>query len=647
MRFSLLLGCVVSLSLACGPAVASAHDASEEGSSEKGSPGNGGVAVLADGYADLTLPVIDCPKPWSDKPLLDDPERFQIAIMTDRTGGHRPGVWMDAVRKLNILRPQFVMSVGDLIEGYTEDRDQVDREWDEFLGFIDQMQMKFFFVAGNHDLSNPMMHEKWRERFGPKWYSFDYKGVHFVCLCSEDPVNRIGDKQVEWLAKDLAEHRDARWTLVFLHKPLWTYAERDLERGEEDSTNFKRVEALLSDRPHTVFAGHVHHYVQYERNGQQYIHLATTGGGSRQRGVPYGEFDHVMWLTMEADGPHLAILKLDGVLAPDTINEAGIARFRRFLDEVRITAEPILLDDQRGFEGGTIQFQLENNFDQPVEITGKISGLPMTGITVDSTDISLNAEAGDKAKQSVRVGFRDSVGFADLQSGRVIASIKSIGDGALTAERTVPIVIDERFTISEADSEPEIDGDLRDWGELELASAEEPLLTGNPEEWNGPGDASVRFSTAYDSEWVYVAAEVTDDQVVEGDKVMAYIDGRPIDDRRRDPDYQWNGAAVGGGPSEAEPFEMKWLRRGRRVRQAKGAIVKSDEGYRAEMAVPVWALTRERENWGSHQLTIVVHDVDASSDEGCSVVWRGTPRYGEDSTGFGHFLREPQTQAQR
>lgn len=95
----------------------------------------------------LLLPDLDGPKPWTDKPALTDPQRFSIAIMTDRTGGHRPGIWMQAVeRPLNWLRPDFVVSVGDLIEGYTEDEAEIATQWSEFLGFIDKMEMKFFFV---------------------------------------------------------------------------------------------------------------------------------------------------------------------------------------------------------------------------------------------------------------------------------------------------------------------------------------------------------------------------------------------------------------------------------------------------------------------------------------------------------------------
>jgi len=67
------------------------------------------------------------------------------------------------------------MSVGDLIEGYTDDIDQLDKEWEEFEGFIDQFEMPFFYVAGNHDYSNKTQAKQWREKFGAEYYHFLYK----------------------------------------------------------------------------------------------------------------------------------------------------------------------------------------------------------------------------------------------------------------------------------------------------------------------------------------------------------------------------------------------------------------------------------------------------------------------------------------
>ena len=77
---------------------------------------------------------------------------------------------------------------------------------------------------------------------------------------------------------------NVRWTLAFLHKPLWTAP--DLEKN-----GWAEMEKNLAGRKYTVFCGHVHRYQKFVRNGMNYYQLATTGGGSRLRGLPYGEFD--------------------------------------------------------------------------------------------------------------------------------------------------------------------------------------------------------------------------------------------------------------------------------------------------------------------------------------------------------------------
>jgi len=44
----------------------------------------------------------------TDGSFLDDADCFQFAIVADRTGGLRPGVFAEAVRKLNLLRPIYL-----------------------------------------------------------------------------------------------------------------------------------------------------------------------------------------------------------------------------------------------------------------------------------------------------------------------------------------------------------------------------------------------------------------------------------------------------------------------------------------------------------------------------------------------------------
>lgn len=594
----------------------------------------------------VILPAIEGAKPWSDKPVLNDPRRFQIAIMTDNTGGHRPGIWMKAVERLNWMRPEFVVSVGDLIEGYSTDRNLIESQWKEFLGFIDKMEMKFFFVAGNHDVSNATMHKIWREHFGTEWYSFDYKGVHFVCLSSEDTEDQIGPQQFAWLEKDLEKNAAARWTLLFMHKPLWTRAEAAVTAGNADPTNWKNVERLLGDRPFTVFAGHVHHYVQYDRNGRKYYHLATTGGGSQLRGVPYGEFDHVAWLTMEPDGPHVANLLLDGILPADAVTEKGIARFRDFLAKTRIEVAPILISEGSGLTEGKIDIRVTNQFDRPIEVRGTIQGLPLRGLSVDPANLEIAAAPGATADLSVGIRFGESIGFPHLAETLLTARIRTTGeDPPLSCERTIPVVIDRKFPCPVVTLKA-IDGVLEEALARLEKTDEHPLIVGATESWTGVDDASLEFGLARDDRNLYLSAHVTDERLIEGgDALELRVDARFIDQRRNDPQlgrgtYTFRVSAPdGAGHSK---LDVSVARGGKRVEGTQAATRRTDKGYDVEIAVPIAFITNvQPAPWHSIQATVVIHDQDEADGKKCSIVWRGTEAYATRNTNYGQFVTAP------
>jgi UDP-2,3-diacylglucosamine pyrophosphatase LpxH len=251
--------------------------------------------------------------PWTSLKLNNDPDQFHFAVVSDRTGGHRDKVFSRAVQQINLLQPTFVMSVGDLIEGYSLKEDVVKGQWDEFDGYAKKFEAPFFYVPGNHDLTNKSQVATWGERYGKRYYHFVYKNTLFLSLCSENPPDGMGtidQEQQEWVSKTLEANRDVRWTFVFLHKPIWNA--RDLEKN-----GWAAVEKALAGRKYNVFCGHVHRYQVFHRNGTEYYQLATTGGGSRLRGTDYGEFDHVAWITMKKDRPVIANVLLDGILPSD------------------------------------------------------------------------------------------------------------------------------------------------------------------------------------------------------------------------------------------------------------------------------------------------------------------------------------------
>ncbi|MGH6680102.1 MAG: metallophosphoesterase family protein, partial [Bradyrhizobium sp.] len=258
--------------------------------------------------------------PWTHLRLNRCAEQFQFAIVSDRTGGHRPGIFSRAVQLLNLLQPEFVLSVGDLVEGYTTP-EQARSQWKEFQGYVGKLQMPFFYAPGNHDVLTPNMAKVWQEKFGRRYYHFVYKNVLFLVLNAYDgpEVDVRGGKQFKdsfskeqlgYVKQVLADNASVRWTVVALHPPLW--AQRNVAE-----TGWLEVEKLLAGRNYTVFCGHIHHFRKFVRQGMNYYQLATTGGGSSLRGIDYGEFDHLTWVTMKPDGPVLAHVLLDGIYPED------------------------------------------------------------------------------------------------------------------------------------------------------------------------------------------------------------------------------------------------------------------------------------------------------------------------------------------
>lgn len=95
---------------------------------------------------------------WTDRdvpplPAPDEQDAFFFVVFGDRTGG-RPedtAVLEQAVRDTNLLEPDLVMTVGDLVEGYNDTAPWMD-QMREFKGVMDDLLCPWFPVAGNHDI---------------------------------------------------------------------------------------------------------------------------------------------------------------------------------------------------------------------------------------------------------------------------------------------------------------------------------------------------------------------------------------------------------------------------------------------------------------------------------------------------------------
>jgi hypothetical protein len=595
------------------------------------------------------------PVPWTGLAPLRDDDEFRFAVVTDRTGSHRDGVFESAMPKLNLVRPEFVVSVGDLIEGYTDDPVVLDQQWDEIQASVARLEMPFFYAPGNHDMSNAVMAEAWHARFGPSYYHFVYKDALFLVLNSElfgmvhDPKTPLPGPwtqaaQMAFVERVLAEKANARWTFVFLHQPLWD--------TREIHPDWLRVEQLLGQRPYTVFAGHHHRYTERQRNERSFITLATTGGGSPLRGTAWGEFDHVAQVAMTPEGPVIANLMLDGIEGADVMT----ASRRKLVEHLAraVTNEP-LVGQGDAFRSGTARFRIANVDGQPLEVRGR----PERGrdLDPDPAPIELTVAPRQAATVSLPVRGLSPHRYETLAPARVrwtLATTSKAGE-RVEIETDSPILPEKRFTARRATRPIRVDGDLSEWSALAFEVVE-PGEVGGPGRWDGPADASFRFDVRWDADAFYVAVDVRDDSIVssgermarEQDHVGLTLDARPDPERSVNMGFfpsihsgvMRKLVSVTATLDEPRSDQVVKLFAGPPLEGIRWAAARTPAGYAAEIAVPREILDERRgAAWDVVRLNVTVTDFDAGQSDYAQILWRPS-RFGERSIpGSGTFSR--------
>lgn len=578
--------------------------------------------------------------PWTHLDFNNDPDNFQFAIVADRTGSHRLEVFADAVTKLNLLQPEFVMSVGDLIEGYTEELEQLRSEWEEFHSLTARLEMPFFYTPGNHDITNPVQAEEWERQLGRSYYSFVYRNVLLLCLNTEDgKPSHIGEEQIEFVERTLAENPDVRWTLVFQHKPLWNY---------NRETGWSQVESLLLDRPHTVIAGHFHSYTKHVRHDQNYLVLATTGGGSSLRGPRFGEFDHVVWVTMTEEGPRIANLLLEGIWDED-IRTAEMAELTDPLVRDNFLGVQPLYSPTGEFDHGTTSLHLSNTSGLPLQVTGRFEPQEMLSVLPAELSVLLAPESEETIEFAVSNPTRLPVAELSPLVLNWEAVYEQTELDLPVVDGTALLVVAREYLLPYHPTPIDVDGSLEEWEDLPFVIQQPATVEVTAEAWEGPADCSWRFGVVLGAEYLYIGVEVKDDIPIyrggmawEQDGIEVRLDVRPDPQRaqHRGSGENYYHLLFALGPA-VEPGDMTiWNPEFLNELGARATCRITAGGHNTELAIPLSYLEQQQGvDWQQVRLNIAIDDFDAEEGPLAQLWWQPDWRDEENLPGSGTFRR--------
>ncbi len=146
-----------------------------------------------------------------------------------------------AMKQARGLKADFVIQGGDhVFDALGVPKERANSLFDLYAKTEQDLGMKVHHTIGNHDCfgvypasgtgpSDPEYGKKmYVDRFGPAYYSFDHKGVHFIVLDSigitadRHYEARMSDEQLAWLGKDLSAQAADTPIIVTTHIPLVT-----------------------------------------------------------------------------------------------------------------------------------------------------------------------------------------------------------------------------------------------------------------------------------------------------------------------------------------------------------------------------------------------------------------------------------------
>lgn len=214
-------------------------------------------------------------------------------VNADAKGAAYNARYEEVVRRVNALKPAFVMHTGDALEYYSK------QNADLFLKISKKLTPKFYVVPGNHDVGNKpglsgqitgQKNGAWIDAVGYDRVSFEHEGCVFIGLNAALFNSGLpGEKaQWDWLTSKLEGAKGKR-VFVFQHYPVFE-SKPDEESGGynniDEPARSKLLRLLKEHEVEAVLSGHLHRLNESHFDGISFVTTpATSFSCARDKGL--------------------------------------------------------------------------------------------------------------------------------------------------------------------------------------------------------------------------------------------------------------------------------------------------------------------------------------------------------------------------
>jgi 3',5'-cyclic AMP phosphodiesterase CpdA len=243
-----------------------------------------------------------CKKSAEEKP------GFSFAFLTDihvqpermATEGFKA-----AISKVNQLKPDFVITGGDLImDALAQSHGRADSLYNLYVEISRGFKMPVHNTMGNHevfgyyeqsgvDSTHPLYGDKmFEDKLGRRYYVFEFNGWRFYILDSIDEWEEGGyygyvdQEQMAWLKEDLADVDPETPIVISVHIPLISvFTQLDVGstapngRGSVVTNSRELLELFKEHNLKLVLQGHLHSNEDIYVYDTQFITVGAVSGG--------------------------------------------------------------------------------------------------------------------------------------------------------------------------------------------------------------------------------------------------------------------------------------------------------------------------------------------------------------------------------